>query len=152
MSSTIITPEEGRSIAQEITRKALPRRNRMAMDAGRRSDRVWFRQHPDRDMRIRPALPFEADWWTEADVHIGFDMLVKQAHRPDGRVTPLCFAVPRSSREVVPDDERFLRLFWDALVNAEPGADGKTWLSPETHKALLEASGHHMEDSAYGHR
>jgi hypothetical protein len=106
-----------------------PRHQRAAAE-GRRSDRAFFRAHPERDYHSRLSLPFETDKPV---------MLAKRAGKQVAS-----FPVAGSPR-AVPDNERFLSLLWSHIVAINPDPEGTANLTfevtPQAHADMLRMAG-----------
>lgn len=114
---------------------ALHRHHRANKKAGQDDD-AWFSRHPDREFRVRAALPYEFAGWGP---HCHTENRYVIVHQPHDGV-----GVKRSvsAKQFPSNDETFLRRVWESTTQrAEEQGGGVIDFTPEQHLELLKDAG-----------
>jgi hypothetical protein len=116
-------------------------RHERARAEGKRRDKVFFRNHPDRVFRARKSLPWEfSDWGARDHEHFGY--ILTWSDRMTGKLHSVGIAV----KSDFPDDEDFLVQVFDHCVRHH--GQNVTDISPEEHLRMLHVAGFCDADGA----
>lgn len=114
---------------------ALHRHHRANKKAGQDDD-AWFSRHPDREFRVRAALPHEFEDWAPHGPEERRYVIVHNPHDGPGKKRALL------AKQFPSNDETFLRRVWESTTQrAEEQGGGVIDFTPEQHLELLKDAG-----------